>query len=303
MRVLVTGSSGLIGTALTEALTARGDTCVSLVRPASSAHHDHSVQWDPGAGTIDQDALDALGGVDAAVNLAGVGIADKRWTPERKHEILTSRLQATSTLVRALRRLPQPPTVLVSASAIGFYGDRGDEVLDESASSGSGFLAEVCVRWEEEAAPLASAGVRVVTARTGIVLTRRGGALAKQLPLFKAGLGGRLGPGSQWTSWISLHDEIAALLWAIDHPELEGPVNLVAPHPVTNMDFTTALAAALHRPAWFAVPAPALKVALGAELVDEALLSSARVSPGALLDAGFSFRDDQLDAALPSILG
>jgi len=302
VKVLLSGASGLIGTALKKALTARGDACVSLVRPASALTEEPLVHWDPTTGWIDDEALAALGPIDAVVNLAGAGIADKRWSASRKEEILSSRLDATSTLVDAISSMPSPPEVLVSASAIGYYGDHGEELVDESTTQGQGFLAEVCDRWEQAARPVTSHGARVVFARTGIVLTPLGGALAKQLPLFKAGVGGRLGSGKQWMSWISLDDEIAAVLWLLDHETLNGPVNLVAPHPVTNRAFTQALANVLHRPAVMSVPAPALKIALGAELVEEALLSSARVLPHALLASGFQFTSGELDAALSSLL-
>ena len=302
MRVLLSGTSGLIGTALKSALSARGDECISLVRPSSSPTQDRSLPWDPSIRWIDTDALADLGPVDAVVNLAGAGIADKRWSAPRKDEILSSRLRSTSTLVDALSAMASPPAVLVSASAIGFYGDHGDTAIDESTARGEGFLAEVCDRWEEAARPVTAHGIRLVVARTGIVLSPLGGALAKQLPLFKAGVGGRLSSGKQWMSWISLDDEIAALLWTLDHDTLSGPVNLVAPHPVTNRDFTQALADVLHRPAVMAVPAPALKLALGADLVEEALLSSARVMPRALLASGFAFTTAELDVALRSLL-
>ncbi len=302
MKVLVSGASGLIGTALKEALTARGDASISLVRPSSAPTEGLTVRWDPSAHWIDDEAVAALGPIDAVVNLAGAGIADKRWSTARKEEILSSRLDATTTLVGAISSMAMPPAVLVSASAIGYYGDHGDEPIDETTPRGQGFLAEVCERWEEAARSVTSHGIRLVVARTGIVLSPLGGALAKQLPLFKAGVGGRLSSGKQWMSWISLDDEIAALLWILDHETLSGPVNLVAPQPVTNRDFTHALADALHRPAVMAVPAPALKIALGAELVDEALLSSARVLPHALLADGFEFTSGELGDALSSLL-
>ena len=302
MRVLISGASGLIGTALSAALDARGDEVIRLVRPSSTAGSPTSVSWDPVAGTLDQHHLEDQGPIDAVVHLAGAGIADRRWSAARKAEILASRTTSTELVVRAICELAAAPAVLVSGSAIGYYGSRGDEILTEASSCGNGFLAMVCAAWEAATAPAAAAGIRTVLARTGIVLSPAGGALAKQLPLFRAGVGGRLSSGSQWFSWITLDDEVAALVAAIDDPSLFGPVNLTSPNPVTNAIFTKALGRALHRPAGLAVPAAALKLALGAELVDEALLASQRVQPAALDAAGFEFRDPDLDTALARLL-
>ena len=302
MRVLISGASGLIGTALSAALDARGDEVIRLVRPSSTVGSPTTVSWDPLVDTLDRRRLTELGPIDAVVHLAGAGIADKRWSTARKAEILGSRTASTELVVRSICELEVAPAVLVSGSAIGYYGSRGDEVLTEASSCGHGFLAEVCAAWEAAAAPAAAAGIRTVLARTGIVLSPAGGALAKQLPLFKAGVGGRLSSGSQWLSWITLDDEVAALMAAIDDPSLVGAINLTSPNPVTNATFTKALGRALHRPAGLVVPAAALKLALGAELVNEALLASQRVQPAALLDAGFEFHDPDLDGALARLL-
>ena len=287
MRVGVTGASGLIGTALVEALAERGDDVVRFVRPTSGPTHGDVVRWDPATGQVDEGDLRRVVGLDAVVNLAGAGIGDRRWTATRKREILESRVASTSLLVRALAQLPGGVATLANASAIGFYGSRGDEVLDESSPSGHDFLADVCVRWENASA-LAEGGTMVSTLRTGIVMSAQGGALARQLPLFRVGLGGRLSTGRQWFSPISLRDHVRAVLWVMDH-RLSGPVNLTAPRPLTNSEFTGELARLLHRPALAAVPAVALRAALGRELCDVAVLASQRVRPGVLSEQGFSF--------------
>lgn len=300
MKVLLTGSSGLIGSALRAALVARGDEVVRLVRP-QSADGGSSVAWDPSVGSLDLEGLNAVGPIDAVIHLAGAGIADKRWNSARKAEILASRITSTELLVSSLGRLDARPLTLVSSSAIGIYGSRGDEVLTETSAKGSGFLAEVCDAWESAAAPASDLGIRTVLARTGIVLSTEGGALGRQLPLFRFGLGGTLGAGRQWLSWISLADEVAALLACCQDRSLEGPVNLTAPTPVTNAEFTHALGRALSRPAFMRVPPVALRVALGAELVNEALLASQRVEPAMLETAGFEFGDPTLDRALAKL--
>ena len=302
MRIVISGGSGLIGTALRAALVARGDHVISLVRPSSQQHGPSDVAWDPREGTIDVAKLNELGPIDAVVHLAGAGIADKRWSVERRAEILDSRVSSTSLLATAITGLATLPPAFVSGSAIGIYGDRGDEVLTEDSSPGEGFLAEVCQRWEEAAAPAVAAGVRTTFARTGIVLSTAGGALKKQLPLFRAGLGGPLSSGTQWFSWIGIADEVGALIAMIDDPSLVGPVNLTAPDPVTNATFTTELSHALHRPSVFRVPRFALKAALGAELTEEALLASQRVLPRRLEASTFSFASPDLPDALQSIL-
>jgi len=295
MRVVVSGSSGLVGGALLDALAARGDTVVPLVRRAPGPGE---LRWDPAAGTVD---AAGLAGADAVVNLAGAGLGDRRWSAHRRGEIVASRVDATALLARTLAAMPAPPAVLVNASAVGFYGDRGDEELTEDSAPGTGFLAELCRRWEEATAPAAEAGVRVVRLRSGVVLSAAGGALARQLPLFRLGLGGRLGSGRQWLSWISLDDEVGVVLHALDHG-LRGPVNATAPAPVTNRDFTRALGRALGRPAVVAVPAVALRAALGAELAAEMVLAGQRVLPAAVVASGYRFRHASVEGALAAAL-
>lgn len=296
MRVVVTGSSGLIGRAVVAALRARGDDVTLLVRHEPQGPSES--QWEPAAGSIDPAAIT---GASAVVHLAGAGIADHRWSTQRKAEILGSRVRSTDLVARALAA-SAPGSVLVSGSAIGIYGNRGDEVLDERSETGHGFLADVCRAWEAAAEPAASAGARVVLLRTGVVLSPGGGALGRQLPLFRLGLGGRLGDGRQWLSWISLADEVGAILHAIDEPALSGPVDATAPNPVTNGTFTSALAAAVHRPALLAIPRAALRLALGPELADEALLASQRVLPARLVATGYRFVAPDITTALTTLL-
>ncbi|MCW2945594.1 MAG: NAD-dependent epimerase/dehydratase [Actinoallomurus sp.] len=294
MQIAITGSTGLIGSALVRTLRDEGLAVLRLVRHRAAA--DDEIQWDP-FGDVDTAALE---GVDAVVHLAGAGLGDRRWSQSYKREIRDSRVEGTRTLSRALAGLERRPAVLVSGSAVGFYGDTGDVTVDESAPQGEGFLAGVCRDWEAAARPAADAGIRVVHPRTGLVLSREGGLLGKVLPLFRVGLGGRLGGGGQWMSWISLTDHVAALRFLIDG-DLEGPVNLTAPEPVTNAAYTRAVGRALHRPAPFIVPAAALRLALGG-FADEGALVSQRVLPGRLGKAGFTFQHPGLDAALAGIL-
>jgi uncharacterized protein len=296
MNVLVTGSHGMIGTALIPRLRARGDRVLRLVRGDPEGSDD--VRWDPPAGTIDAAALE---GVDAVVHLAGVGIGDKKWTEARKKEVLESRTIPTMLLARTLAALDGKPRVLVSASAIGYYGDRGDDVLTEAAAAGNDFGARVCRAWEEATAPAEEAGIRVVRTRTGLVLTARGGFLKRLLLPFKLGIGGRLGSGRQWMSWITLDDDLDAILHVIDTDSLAGPVNLTAPNPVTNAEFTQMLGRAVHRPTVVPTPMPALKVVYGSELVDT-LLGSERVVPERLQQSGFTFSHPELDGALHAVL-
>ena len=296
MKVAVTGASGFIGTALVASLRGDGHEVVRLVRREPSGADE--ARWDPSAGTIDDAALE---GVDAVVNLAGPGIGDKRLTPSYKAEVRDSRIDGTATIAKAVAAHRDTVKVLVSGRAVGWYGDRGDDLLTETEPAGHDFLAELCRDWEAATAPAREAGVRVVTTRTGIVLGPGGGVLGRILPIFKAGLGGRLGSGKQWVSWISLDDEVAALRFAIDHDSLSGPVNLAAPEPVTNREETEALAHALRRPAVAAVPRVALRVALG-EFADLGVLASQRALPKALQDAGFAFTHHTIDAALAAIL-
>ena len=290
--VAVTGASGLIGTALTAALEKRGDRVVPIGRRPT----DGGVVWDPGARQIDETTLDDI---DAVVHLAGERI-DGRWTATKKRRILDSRVEGTEVLAGALANLDHPPAVVVSASAIGFYGDRGDEELTEDSQPGTGFLAEVCERWEAAAAPIASPDTRLVLARTGIVCTPDAGALGRMLALTRLGLGGRLGNGRQWWPWITLEDEVRALLHLLDTP-IVGPVNLVAPGICRNAEFVRSLARALRRPAVLPAPALALRAALG-EMANGLLLASARVRPARLEDSGFKFKSPDLASAITELL-
>jgi uncharacterized protein (TIGR01777 family) len=283
MKVVIAGANGLIGKALSAALKARGDQAVELVRP----------QWD--GRTL---APSVVEGADAVVNLAGAGVGGRRWTPAYKQQILDSRVFATRAVVEAIRAAARNPRVLVNASAVGFYGGRGDEVLDEGASAGADFLAGVVKAWEAEAQ---KAEVRSAQARTGVVLSETGGALEKMLPPFKAFVGGPIGSGKQWFPWIHLVDEVAAILWIIDHEQLSGPVNLVAPGIVNMKDFSIALGRALHRPSWASVPALPLKLLLG-EFAG-VLLEGQRAVPKKLLNSGFQFRFRDIDAALHELFG
>lgn len=301
MRVGVTGSSGLIGGALVAALRERGDTVVTFVRPGSTPTADTCVRWDPSSAYIDETDLHDVGGLDALVHLAGAGIGDRRWSESRKAIILSSRLESTRLLDQVAQSLPDGVGFLASASAIGWYGDRGDEVLDETSTRGDGFLADVCHEWEQATSPLESRGTPVAHFRSGIVLSTRGGALKKQLPLFRVGLGGAFGSGRQWMSPISLIDEVRALLWIVDH-QLIGPLNLVSPSPLTNRDFTRDVASALHRRAFLNVPSPALRAVLGREMANELLLVSQRVTPQRLLASGFDFRCPDAPSGLSEAL-
>jgi len=296
MNVLVTGASGFIGTALISRLTKNGHHVVPL-RRVPAVGSEAGPTWNPQAGQID---LEPAGGLDAVVHLAGENIA-RRWTAATKRRIRASRVDATRLLCEALARLPQPPQVLVCASATGFYGDRGDEVLDETNAAGTGFLAEVCQAWEGAAEPARQCGIRVVHLRFGIVLAGYDGALVKMLPAFRLGLGGRLGTGRQYWSWISLEDLLRVVELALRDDRLRGAVNAVTPKPETNADFTRALARALRRPAFLPVPAFAVNLLFG-DMGREALLASARVRPARLLESGFEYRFPQLDAAFEHLL-
>lgn len=297
MRVLVSGTNGLIGSALLAALRTDGDEVTRLVRgPAGPG----DVAWDPAAGTVDETAL-AAAGVDAVVHLAGEGIATRRWTKAQKQRIRDSRLRGTAGLCEALARLDRPPSVMVSGSAIGWYGDRANEVLTEDSGPGQGFLAQVCQDWETATTPAADAGIRVACVRTGIVLSATGGALKKQLPIFRLGLGGPLGRGRQYTSWIHIDDEVGAILHALRTPELTGPFNATAPTPVTAAEFARTLGRVLRRPAILPVPRPALAVVLGWELSGE-LLASQRLAPTRLQAGGYRFSYPDLEPALRQLL-
>ena len=293
VRVGVTGSSGLIGRSLVGALRERGDTIIPFVRPTTTTLVGDVVRWDPERGDVDDGDLKRVGGFDAVVHLAGAGIGDRRWSPTRKSEILTSRVESTSLLVRALGDLPNGVKMLASASAIGWYGSCGDDVLDETSSKGSGFLSDVCAAWEDAALAFQDRGA-VALLRTGLVMSTRGGVLKTQLPLFRWGLGGRYGPGTQWMSPISLVDEVRAILFVLDH-EIAGPVNLSAPEAITNRDYTRELARGLRRSAMLPVPKLALRLALGAEMSNELIFANQRVVPGVLQDTGFTF--EHRDAA------
>ncbi len=297
MKIAITGASGLIGRSLTTSLAKDGHQVVPVVRrPTSGA--TETIEWNPTAGTIEAAKFE---GVDAVVHLAGAGIGDKRWSESYKREILESRTKGTALLASTLASLDAPPSVMVSGSAIGFYGDTGNTAVDETAPAGNDFLANVCVEWEAAAAPAIAAGIRVPLLRTGIVLTADGGALAKMLPLFRFGLGGRMGSGKQWWSWISMADEIGAIRWLIDN-DISGPVNATAPTPVTNQEFTKALGEAMHRPTLAPVPSFGPKLLLGAELADALLFTSTRVLPGSLTASGYSFAHPTIDAALQDVL-
>jgi len=293
--VLLSGASGLIGAALVKSLEADGQPVLRLSR-SPQAGGPGALFWQPG--TELEPAL--LDGLQAVVHLAGAPIA-VRWTAKRMAEIRASRVDGTAALARSLAGCSRPPEVFVCASAVGYYGDTADHVVDESAPQGDGFLADVCRAWEEAAHPAAEAGIRVVNLRLGIVLDPAGGALGKMLPAFRCGLGGPLGSGRQYMSWIALPDVVGAARFALDHPTLQGPVNIVAPEAVTNRTFTKTLAETLHRPAFLPLPAVALRLLFG-RMADEALLASSRVRPAALLDAGFRFQYPDLAGALQALL-
>jgi len=298
MKVLVTGSTGFVGLALLRDLAGEEHIVARLVRPSSKAEGE-GVRWDPEAGTVDIDGLERL---DAVVHLAGENIAEGRWTAEKKARIRDSRIKGTRLLCESLHRLQRPPKTLVAASAVGYYGDRGNEVLREDSPTGSGFLAQVCREWEEATGPAARKGIRVVNLRIGMVLSASGGALAKMLPAFRAGAGGRIGSGRQYVSWIALPDLVGAIRHALETESLEGPVNAVAPEPVTNREFTDTLARVLSRPAIVPLPALAARLAFG-EMADELILASARVTPAKLLSSGYRFLYPGLEGTLRHLLG
>ena len=289
-RIAITGASGLIGSALVGHLKSEGHTVQRLVRRATVAPDE--IQWDPKTGYVD---IEALRGVDAVIHLAGVGVGDKRWTKRYKSEILNSRLLGTTAIANAVAEVK--PQVFISASAIGWYGDSGNRAVVESDSVGNDFLAAVCREWEG-AADLAG-DVRTVKLRTGLVLDPTGGALGRMLPIFRFGLGGKLGSGKQWWSWITLHDVVRAIIFALEHP-IAGPVNLTTPNPVTNQEFTAALARAMNRPALFPAPAIALKIALGG--FSSEVLGSKKVMPNALSDAGFLWDYPHITNALTALI-
>jgi hypothetical protein len=297
-RILLSGASGMVGSALRAELGARHARVTQLVRrvPQTAAE----LQWNPAAAIPIADT-DPVEGLDAAIHLSGANLSARRWTAAFRREMAASRVESTRALATLLAGLRRPPRALLVASAIGIYGNRGDEILDENSAPGQGFLADLCREWEAAAAPAAQAGMRVVHLRFGVVLAHGAGALAMMLPIFRLGLGGRLGSGKQWMSWISLTDLGSAVLFLLESPSLHGAVNLTAPHPVTNAIFTRTLARLLHRPAVLPAPAFALRLALG-PMADDALLSSTRVRPGKLLNAGFRFRQPSIEEALNSVL-
>jgi uncharacterized protein (TIGR01777 family) len=296
--ILVSGTSGMIGTALIRAVAARRISILKLVRRVPAQPSE--IQWDPGSAAVVADPA-PLEGVDAAIHLSGANLAAHRWTPDYKREIVESRTGTTRALVNVLKSLKRPPAVFLCASATGIYGSRGDEILTEDSPPGQGFLAEACLAWEAEAAKARDAGMRVVNLRFGVVLSAGEGALAKMMPLFRIGLGGKLGSGRQWMNWIALSDLVRAVLYLVECPDISGPFNLVAPNPVSNGEFTRALGNVLHRPAVFPAPAFALRAAFG-EMADEALLASSRAVPERLLRSGFTFELPNLDSALRAIL-
>lgn len=295
MKVLVTGSHGLIASALIPRLERDGHTVTRLVRQAPGPGE---LRWDPVAGTIDRDGLE---GHDAVVHLAGVGIGDHRWTDEHKRAVVESRVTATRLLSEAIAGLDRKP-VLVSGSAVGYYGDRGDEELTEASAPGDDFLATICTQWEAATGAAEDAGVRVVHLRTGIVLAKGGGALKQMLTPFKLGIGGRIGSGRQWFSWIHIDDEVGAILHALMHDDVRGALNAVGPSPVRNAEFTKALGRALHRPTVMPVPSLGLRLLFGREMAETMLLSGQRVLPKVLQRTGYAFTQPDLDAALASVV-
>jgi uncharacterized protein len=306
VRYVVGGSSGLIGKALVADLRRDGHAVVRLFRASGPELNrgrpggDEEVFWDPETGDLDPSRLE---GCEVFVNLSGAAIGGRRWSPARRNEIVRSRVQSTSLLSKAVAMLRGKDGILVNASAVGSYGDRSDEELTEESSLGTGFLSDVCRQWEAAAKPAQDAGARVVQIRTGIVLSPDGGALKKLLPLFRLGLGGQLGTGQQWMSWISIDDEVGAIRHVSNERRLSGPVNLVAPQPVTNSDFTRILAEQLHRRAALRVPPGVLRAVFGPQAAQELLLGGQRVLPKALVDSGFQFSSPDLPGALRSILG
>jgi len=299
MKILITGSTGLVGTALTQDLQRTGHTVCRLVRPGTSpsTSQGFDVNWNPATGELGGAAV----GADAVVNLAGAPIAEKRWTPQRKQLLRSSRVDTTRTLVQALAKMSARPRVFISSSATGIYGNRGDETLTEASEPGTGFLSGIAKEWESEALKAEALGIRVVRARFGVILSKQGGALPQMMRPFQFFVGGKIGPGTQWLSWTTLDDVVAVLRLALENANVTGPLNVVSPQPVTNSQFTKILAAALHRPALFSAPAFALRLALG-EMADALLLSSQRVQPAQLQKLNYPFLHPDLKSALKASL-
>ena len=295
MNVLISGATGLIGSALVPELEAGGHTVTRLSRSSSGSN---TIRWDPSAGTFDGD----LEGTEAVVHLAGESIAQGRWTSQKKRQIVDSRVRGTRLLAESIAALSAPPGVMVSASAVGYYGDRGDEVLTEESAPGEDFLAGVCREWEAAAEPARRSGIRVVHPRLGIVLSPEGGALGATLPIFKLGGGGKIGSGRQWWSWVALDDVVGSIAHALTNESVEGPLNVGSPNPMTNAEYTKVLGKVLGRPTVLPLPAPAARVVLG-EVADALLLASQRMEPARLKDTGYAFRYPQLEGALRHLLG
>ena len=297
MKVLISGSHGLVGGALVKSLTTNGHECIRLVRHGRTVGAPE-VEWHPEEGLIDKEQLE---GVEAVVHLAGENIAEGRWTSEKKRAILESRVNGTVLLSETLATLKHPPAVFLSASAIGYYGNRGDELLTETSAPGSDFLAHVCQEWEKATTPAAEQGIRTVLARFGIILAEKGGALAKMLTPFQMGIGGRIGDGKQWMSWIALDDVVSAIQFMLHDRFVNGPVNFVAPNPVRNAEFTKALGSVLARPTFLPVPAFGVRLAFG-EMADALLLASQKVEPAVLKARGFAFSWPRLELTLKHLL-
>ncbi len=300
LRILISGSHGLIGSALEKKLTAAGHTVLRLVRPDSQGdRQSEDISWEPSQGRL---APAEMAGVDLVIHLAGANIAGKRWSTSYRRAIKSSRIDSTTLLSRCLARLPHPPRLLLCASATGFYGPRPpEEVVDEHSVPGDGFLADVCRQWEASAQPARDAGIRVVHLRFGMVLSPHGGALVRMLPVFRLGLGGRLGSGRQMMSWVAVEEIPPIVHHLIQHEEIEGPVNVTSPHPVTNREFTRILASTLSRPAFLPVPAFVIRWVFG-QMGEELLLSGVRAIPAKLTETGYAFRHSRLDECLPAIL-
>ncbi|CAN5684199.1 hypothetical protein BH24ACT22_BH24ACT22_13360 [soil metagenome] len=296
MRILVSGATGLVGSALSKELEDKGHSVTVLSRSKPSS--DDTVRWDPSRGQIDASRLE---GLDMVVHLAGENIVG-RWTEEKKQKILYSRVQGTRLLAETIAGLSEKPHAMICASAVGYYGDRGNELRREESAPGDTFRAEVVKEWEAAAEPANEAGIRLANLRFGIVLSQEGGALGTTLPLFKLGGGGKVGNGRQWWSWVALDDVAGALVHALENDSVEGPVNVVAPNPMTNAEYTKVLGNVLNRPTFFPAPAPALRAVLG-EVADELLLASARVEPAKLRETDYDFRCPELEGALRHLLG